>query len=301
MRDRYFIPPVVPKSSSSAAGWNTGQWREWLGRLVGSAKGHLVALSRENEDPAARVHKARKALKRLRSGTRLLGGIVEKDCLKQNRRLFREAARLLAGSRDGTVRLRTFDLMMKSAPDGAPGESLARARELLAAEAAAGEQEAGKGAADALALLEQVSFPPDAWQKAGKSEIKQGLQRLLRRARSDYADLVEGRSEEFHELRKRVKDLYYAVQALPAAPKGSRQRALKSLRVLEESLGRQNDVFVLEEWFRHAGFGPEQCPQFWEAASRRDKKLRKIVIREGAALNELGKSQKFRKALAGAS
>jgi len=284
----------------SCRGWGAEDWCDWFERLLGLARGHLADIHGEGDETAGHVHEARKLLKRLRSGTRLLGEVVDGDCLKRNRVLFRDASRLLAGSRDGTVRLETFDELVGGGkvPEGDEGLMTARAR--LVEQAACGEERAREGAAGALALLGQVSFPEEAWRAAGKAEVRGGLRRLLKRARREYRDLVDGRSREFHELRKRVKDLLYALQALPGDARGPRRRALKSLRVLEESLGLQNDLFVLGEWFRQAGLGPAECPAFWDASTRRDRKLRKAVLRESAVLESLGKSPKSRKAFASA-
>jgi CHAD domain-containing protein len=284
----------------SCRGWGADDWRDWFERLLGLARGHLADLPGAGDETAGHVHEARKLLKRLRSGTRLLGEVVDGDCLRRNRLLFRDASRLLAGSRDGTVRLETFDGLVgrRKATEGEEGLVTARAR--LVGEAVTGEERAREGGAGALALLEQAAFPDEAWRAAGKAEVRSGLRRLLKRARREYRDLVDGRSREFHELRKRVKDLFYALQALPGDARGPRKRTLKSLRALEESLGLQNDLFVLEEWFRQAGLGPAECPAFWKASTRRDRKLRKAVLREGAVLESLGKSPKSRKAFAAA-
>ena len=107
--------------------------------------------------------------------------------------------------------------------------------------------------------------------------------------------MLSGRSLEFHELRKRVKDLFYTLQALPGEPKGARRRVLRSLKNLEQTLGLQNDVFVLEEWFTERGYGLKECPQFWRAAVRREKKLRRQIKKEGAVLEELATSRKYRR------
>ena len=280
-----------------AAGWSSDDWRRWFDELIDQARACLRGLSDlEGREAAKQVHAVRKTLKRLRSATRLLKGVVPQEVLRRNRLLFRDAARLLAGSRDGTVRLQTFHSLVGA--NERKTRDLADVRLALATEAARGEEQAGAGAEEALALLEKVACPRRFWGAAGEVRIKRNLGALLKRARRDYRDVMTGKSLEFHELRKRVKDLFYSLQALPGEPKGSRRRALKSLKTLEESLGLQNDLFVLEEWFNERGYGLKQCPRFWQAASRRERKLRKRIKREGALLEELGRDPKYRKAFA---
>ncbi len=235
----------------------------------------------------------RKILKRLRSGTRLLRDVVPPDVLRRNRLLFRDAARLLAGSRDGTVRLQTFQELVGD--NERKTRDLADVRMALATEAAEGESRAGAGAAEALALLDEVSCPKRLWGPAGKRRIKGNLTRLLKRARRDYRLVVTGKSLEFHELRKRVKDLFYSLQALPGEGKRSRRQAIQALKSLEENLGLQNDLFVLEQWFNAQGYGLKECPRFWRAAARREGKLRKRVKRTGAVLEELASADEYRK------
>jgi len=193
------------------------------------------------------------------------------------------------------VRLRTYNGLVGNDEKTTKGK-LAEVRMRLASEAAAGEQLAWEEAEDALRLLDQAGVPKRLWGEAGKEKIKKSLSRMLKRARRDYRDLVKGESHEFHDLRKEVKDLFYALEALPRDAKGSRKRVLASLKVLEESLGSQNDVFVLEEWIKEEGYGLKECPRFWRAAARREKSLRKIVIREGAILEDLARDSRYRKA-----
>lgn len=259
------------------------------------ARKELVALGNREADATRHVHQVRKILKRLRTGTRVLMGVADAETLRRNRRVFRDAAWLLAPSRDGTVRLRTFNDLVGN-DEKKTGGKLAEVRLRLASEAAVGEQLAWEEADEALRLLEGAGIPKRLWGEAGKERIKKSLRRLLKKAQRDYRDVVGGVSREFHELRKRVKDLYYALEALPGDPRGSRKRALSSLNDLEESLGLQNDVFVLESWIKEAGYGLKECPRFWQNAVRYEKKLRKRVIKEGAVLEELGRKARYRKA-----
>lgn len=270
----------------ASGGWKSDDWRRWFDGLIEGAASTLEDLGEGRGDPPRNVHETRKILKRLRTGTRLLHGFADKATLKSHRLLFRDAARLLAGSRDGTVRLRTFNSLVGDNDKNTKG-ALATVRLQLAQEAAEGEERASEGAEEALRLLKQAGIPKRFWNECGKNDVKRSLRRLLKRARGDYHDVRDGVSHEFHELRKRVKDLYYALEALPGEPRGARRRVLASLNVLEESLGLQNDVFVLEEWFNRNGCGLKECPQFWEAAARREKKLRKTILREAAVLDEL--------------
>ena len=172
--------------------------------MMETAVKRLTNLQKGKGDPAKHVHETRKVLKRLRTGTRLLKGFVPKNDLKKAKVSIRDAGRLLSGSRDGTVRLQTFDKLMEMSNKTPKGELL-KARTMLEKEATAAAGTAGKGAPEALVLLESVTLMDQKWEDLGKNEVKRNLAGILGRARDYFHEVTEDDEEEFHELRKRVK------------------------------------------------------------------------------------------------
>jgi len=278
----------------SSGGWNSADWRAWFGRLMDSAEKRLKNLQKGKGDPAKHVHETRKMLKRLRTGTRLLKGFAPKKDLKKAKVSIRDAGRLLSGSRDGTVRLQTFDKLMEMS-NKAPKGALLEARKLLETEAEAASGTAGKGVPEALALLETVGLMDQEWEDLGKNDVKKNLAGILARARDYFHEIHEDHDEEFHELRKRVKDLYYSLGALPGEATGARKRVLGDFHVFEETLGSLNDLAVLMEWFEERGLDRKKCPAFWKIADPAVKEFRRIVLEEGVVLDELEEKARYGK------
>lgn len=278
----------------SSKGWETADWQAWFELLLGKAIGRLRDLKKGKGDPAKHVHESRKMLKRLRTGTRLLRGFARKKDLRKAKITIRDAARFLSGSRDGTVRLDTFESLIEMSGKKVKG-TLLEARTLLEQEAVAASRTAGEGSVDALELLETASIPEDSWRSRGKDDVKNNLARILGRARNYFDAMHEDQEEEFHELRKLVKDLYYALGALPGHASGARKRVLMAIHVFEESLGKLNDLAVLMEWFEDRGFGRDVCPEFWKMAKPAAKGVRRIILEEGVILDELGEDDRYRK------
>ena len=259
-----------------------------------SAVKRLKDLQKGKGDPAKHVHETRKMLKRLRTGTRLLKGFAPKKELKKARISIRDAGRLLSGSRDGTVRLQTFDRLMEMS-DKTPKGELLKARKMLEKEAEEAAGTAGQGVPEALALLESVTLMDQEWEPLGKNDIKRNLAGVLDRARDYFHETHEDHEEEFHELRKRVKDLYYSLGALPGEATGARKRVMTDFNVFEETLGSLNDLAVLMEWFEERGLDREKCPAFWKIAEPAVKEKRRIVLEEGVVLDDFGEEERYGK------
>lgn len=262
--------------------------------MMETAVKRLTDLGKGKGDPAKHVHETRKVLKRLRTGTRLLKGFASKKALKEAKVSIRDAGRLLSGSRDGTVRLQTLDKLLEVS-NKTPRGNLLKARKLLVEEATTAAGTAGQGAPEALALLESVDLMDQEWEDLGKNDVKRNLAGILARSRDYIHGVKEDDEEEFHELRKRVKDLYYSLGALPGDATGARKRVLADLNVFEETLGALNDLAVLMEWFEECGMNRRKCPTFWRIADPAVKESRRIVLEEGVVLDELEEKERYGK------
>lgn len=279
-----------------AAGWEGKDWRAWYEALRTSLRSHLQALHSGSGEAAKHVHEARKHLKRLRTATRLLHGMLDREEEKHLRGLLRRAAHLLAGSRDSTVRLHTFDALFAESgtEDGVP---LAAMRGKLLGEAADGEREAGLGAEEALALVDEAGLPAGGPAGEETSPVGKNLRGLAKRARRAYRRVMRGEEQDLHEFRKDVKDLYYGVEALPRGTGGGRKALLDSLKELEDDLGAYHDVEVLCEWAEARGCSREDYAVFWETAVEREEELRAKALVDAEVLQRLKKEPRLRKVL----
>jgi predicted CopG family antitoxin len=147
------------------------------------------------------VHEARKDMKKLRSLLRLVRLRGEGD-------RFRDVARELAGARDADVMLATLaDLESRYGADaGAVRERLEAHRIRTAGGGRARAAEA------ATAMLEEARGRVGAWplERDGFDAVEDGLGRIYRRGRRDWRTAAKDPStENLHEWRKRVKDLWY--------------------------------------------------------------------------------------------
>jgi CHAD domain-containing protein len=200
------------------------------------------------------VHETRKRLKRLRAALRLARGALGEETYQRENGAFREAGRRLAGARDAKVLIETLDALTDRFEVELSGEATAPVRAQLDDEhkraiAALREDEDAVGVVvtELRAARERVA----AWtfESDGFGALEPGLRRVYRRGRRRMrAAEAEPSTENLHEWRKRVKDLWHAAQILrPAAPKRMRRLA-REAHDLSDRLGDDHDLVVLREY-----------------------------------------------------
>jgi CHAD domain-containing protein len=207
------------------------------------------------------VHEARKRLKRLRAVLRLTRGGLPAEVYASENDAFRDAARELAAARDAKVLLETLDAVHERFADELPAGATGGLRDHLEAdhERATAELRSSDGPVHAvLAGLEQARERTATWtfEREDFDALRPGLRRIYRRGRRDLrAAEADPSTENLHEWRKRVKDLWHAAQILrPAAPKRMKKLA-KEAHALADLLGHDHDLAVLRA---HVDAHPEQ-------------------------------------------
>jgi CHAD domain-containing protein len=202
-----------------------------------------IAQLRHHGDPHARVHTARKAIKRSRALLRLVRAGLGPFFALENVNL-RDAARRLSQRRDAAVALAALHQLVPE-----PSAALHAVRDALtAARDAAGAPEADdilRGAADELA---RTVARRDQWPAfpGGWSVVKAGLRASYVRGRRAMRDAyTTGSPEVFHEWRKRVKDLWYHTLLLQGVWKTVQTAAAEALEDLSDILGEDHDLEVL--------------------------------------------------------
>ena len=197
------------------------------------------------------VHEARKSIKKVRALMRLVQSELGDSYTAENAAL-RESGRRLSELRDAAALIRTFDDFKRGPGKGLRDRSAAEARRALVLRKKLIEAEAEAGGF----LHESASSLSDARKRVkewplgnlGASAAKEGLEKTFRRGRKAMAlAKSSARREDFHEWRKRVKDLWYQVRLLKCLRSGAIKGQRKTLKELEGALGDDLNLALLQE------------------------------------------------------
>ncbi len=190
----------------------------------------------------ARVHGARKAIKRARAVLRLVRVALGPQFAPGNVAL-RDAARRLAHHRDASVAAATFERLVPEVPP-----ALVPLRDALGAARDASRREVDAEVAAAAQVLELTGEGAAAWPEfprawtvvaAGLRDSYRGGRRAMRAALADPSPAA------FHEWRKRVKDLWYHTSILEGVWKPIQRAWAEALEQPAEVLGEEHDLDVL--------------------------------------------------------
>lgn len=227
--------------------------RDGIGRV---ARGQLdiardLLETRHHDEQGEAIHEARKALKRLRAAIRLSRDLLGDDRYRRENAVLRDAGRALSGPRDAQVLLETLNGVTERHRVDLSGPGWLRLRETLAASAHAANAEDGDAGAEVRGSLLDARERVATWplpQDGGPEALAPGFERIYRRGRRALRAAVdEPSTENLHELRKRVKDLWHAAQLLrPTAPKRMKKLARRA-HDLSDLLGEDHDLAVLLE------------------------------------------------------
>jgi CHAD domain-containing protein len=219
---------------------------------VGRTEAALERLGRiEGDGLAAAIHGARKDLKKQRSLLRLVRGELGGKRFRAENRRYRDAARLLSGSRDAEVKLETLADLRHRSPDlpAEAGESWEGMLETERDELAAATRAEDEGRI--LRVREEIEagqrkigkwrLRTSAWALVGPGLI--GSYRDGRGAMKEA--LAERSAESVHDWRKRAKDLWYQLRILRDAWPEPLGATVDQAHELTELLGDHNDLAVL--------------------------------------------------------
>jgi CHAD domain-containing protein len=243
------------KDDESAA---EGMRRVIAGRLDKAAE--RLREAGADGDLAETVHSARKDLKKARAALRTVRADLDRKTFKRENHRLRDAARLLAASRDAEVKLATLDALVEAADGSAPPGPLRVWRDALTAErdrVAGGPNAAAESDPNlddqmaratwtieaSLAAIPALKLKHDGWQLLGP-----GLDRAYRDGRDGLRATGEKPSPAgVHEWRKRAKDLWYQLRLLEDAWPGLLEATVDQVHELTELLGDHHDLAVLRE------------------------------------------------------
>lgn len=191
---------------------------------------------------AGEIHDARKRLKELRALLRLIHSPLGATFEMENA-WYRDVAHELSAARDAEAVLEAVTRLIAAADDPIVRNSLRRAKRRLA------RRKKATISPDALiARLGYARARLTEW--AGLEDdfdttLASGLQRTLRAGRRAFARAEENRApEDFHELRKRVKDHWYHTQLLaPVWPPVMKGHG-RGVEQLSDLLGEYHDLVL---------------------------------------------------------
>jgi CHAD domain-containing protein len=218
----------------------------------------LQAIGQDRLTPA-QVHDARKIIKNLRAILRLARGALTDEARRARNQALRSLADPLSGPRDAAFTLAAFENVYHPHPKAEPSWAAELHQSLSEkAHALVPVESYQRGAEEVRRLGGQLLPLEDTQSRGGHTQIhgndswesivQDGLRKTYRQGRGLMRQVVanaEPSDEEWHELRKRVKDLGYQLNLL------KKVRGVKPLlRKLDEvgtALGDARDLTLLRD------------------------------------------------------
>jgi CHAD domain-containing protein len=216
---------------------------------IESAASQLAENKKPGRDKA--IHDSRKNIKKVRALLRLISGKLGDTHGRENARL-RDIARRLSEFRDAFAIIETFDTLKKKYKDTMRPASLRSMRAGLTKrrKQSANEEDVVLVLNEAADALGKASKRVKTWPlpDEGFESIAQGLEKTYRDGRKALARArKEPAKDNYHELRKRVKDQWYHIRLLECLWTEMMVAYEKSLKEVETWLGDDHNLAVLAE------------------------------------------------------
>jgi CHAD domain-containing protein len=206
--------------------------------------------NRDMSDTA--IHDVRKELKRARASLRLLRECLGKSEYHRENRLIRDAARPLRAVRDAKVLLRTFTDLRR---EGISGEA-----EALGARVTRELQRERRESRERLERSTRPGGDPMRDARRGIAAVSDrqldgvpisaGIKRVYKSGLRAFAKVrQESTDERLHEWRKQVKYLFNQIDIVARLSAGGFAKIRKRSHRVEELLGQDHDLAVLQQKF----------------------------------------------------
>jgi CHAD domain-containing protein len=199
-------------------------------RVAGDQLGTAADGLEDPGDPVEAVHDARKRLKKSRALLRLARPAMRADAFRAYNRELRDQGRALSGARDADVMVETVDAL------AAHNTRRVKRAHFMAVR---GRFVTGTDGALPEHRVPQLADGVDRWPLGGISSdtLVEAIETTYRRGRK--AAAKPATTENLHEWRKRVKDLWYQARLL------GNKRLAKDAKALSKPLGDDHDLAVL--------------------------------------------------------
>jgi len=213
-----------------------------------SAVAQLSRKKKTTRDEA--IHEARKSIKKIRALLRLVSGELGDKYPAENAR-FRDIARRLSDFRDAFALVATFDDLKKRFGDQTKNRLRSVRAGLTRKRTESSREENVSTVLDAAAAaLGKAARGVKAWPLStdGYPAIGPGLEKTYRAGRKALLRVQKNpHPDNFHDLRKRVKDHWYHIRLLECLWTDVMMAYEKSLKDLETWLGNDHNLAVLRE------------------------------------------------------
>jgi len=238
------------------------------------------------------VHEVRKGVKRLRALLRLGRAALRGSDYEQCMGDLRQLARQLSAARDAHVKLNALRDLEARFHDGKSRRPFGEFEEMLTAdcrkEQAGLEQEGTTGKTSRSLEALAGDFSSLRPKRSGWKAIAPGVKRTYRNGRRRYLEARHyGTAEDFHEWRKRVKDLLYQAGMLCKVRPKDMAAIENELKTLGETLGDAHDLVILTEceaMNRFTGRDGKAAHALGALADSRQQKLRSRALAIGGRL-----------------
>lgn len=217
-----------------------------LGRIA--AEEMHLALEQLRRDGGARVHAARKALKRLRALLRSLRVTLPKEIYCAENARLGEVGRKMSPVRDAHVQLETLRKL-----DITRNPAARKLRHHLLRQQSELARRMPQLRKSVRAMLDASRDQMSSWplQAATPAGLAAGLRRIYKQGRKVGRQARQtGTPEHFHQWRKKAKALGYAFELIESLGSGKISKMLRCADCLTECLGDDHDLFVLLQALR---------------------------------------------------
>jgi CHAD domain-containing protein len=233
------------------------------------------------------VHEVRKNLKKLRAAMRLVAGEIGKNCHVCEDRCVRKIGRSVSDLRDAQVRLQTFIELRDKAAKNPQKPLCPRTEELLLLERDSFSAAFAGWQTQAIPQLESIKARLMDWPLEGLTwkQICGAAAKVYKRGQRELAKTIaDPVPENFHEWRKRVKDIWYQLRILQPLNRVVLEEMAHDAEILGELLGRERDLDFL--WTRlEKECGDEalagELAQLQKLVGKRCKRLRRDTLELG--------------------
>ncbi len=209
------------------------------------------------------IHAVRREIKQIRSLLRLIRARASKHQYRRQMTLLRQAANLLAGSRDAHIKRQALNnLISHYRPELTPG-AFRGVRQVLRSRFAEERKgfEANTNGCEVERLLRRLVENNDDLEVSAKGwkAIASGLKTSYRCGQRTYVFALDTPTpESLHEWRKRAKDLWHQERLLRRIWPEQMEAAAQELKALADILGDDHDLVILEESIKHLPFDSNQ-------------------------------------------
>jgi len=233
---------------------------------------------------AAAIHATRKHIKKIRTVLRLIRQEIGQEIFLEEDQSARSVARAFSGSRDARVQLQLLEKLGRQAHlDSA---AFSKTSSALEKEMGAYADRFGPRQREARTALQEICDRLEGWplENLEAQDLCLAVKRTYRRGRESFRCTEEDPvAENFHEWRKRVKDLWYQAQIVQKLNETVLCEIAESAKNLGQQLGNLHDLAFFRQRLESGTEFPEaERTLLLGLICSRERELERITLDLGA-------------------